>query len=58
MNKILGVDPGSTCTGFGIITGTGDSIEYVHSGHILLKKSLSRYDKLRTIFLRVQEVIA
>ena len=58
MFKILGVDPGSTCTGFGIITRSGEKVQYVDSGHILLKKSLTRYEKLRTIHTRVREVIA
>jgi len=57
MYRILGVDPGSTCTGYGIIAGEGDRFRYVSSGHILLHKGLGRYDKLRSIFLQIQEVI-
>ena len=56
-HTILGVDPGSICTGFGIISGSGDKITYVSSGTILPTKSANRYDKLRTIFLEMEEVI-
>lgn len=55
--RILGVDPGSICTGFGVIAGQGDQFHYVTSGAIVLPKKADRYDKLRTIFLRIQEVI-
>lgn len=57
MYKILGVDPGSSCTGFGVIRGQGDNVEYVTSGAIVLPKTQSRYGKLRMIFQQMQEVI-
>ena len=57
MVRILGVDPGSSCTGYGIITGEGDEITYIGSGHITLHKKSTRYEKLRTIFERMQQVI-
>lgn len=57
MYKILGVDPGSACTGFGVVSGHGDNLRYVTSGAITLPKRLTRYEKLRSIFLRMQEVI-
>ncbi|UCG51123.1 MAG: crossover junction endodeoxyribonuclease RuvC [Candidatus Latescibacterota bacterium] len=57
MYRIMGVDPGSTCTGYGIIRIEGDDIGYIDSGHITLKKSASRYEKLRSIFLQIQKVI-
>ncbi|UCH85047.1 MAG: crossover junction endodeoxyribonuclease RuvC [Candidatus Latescibacterota bacterium] len=57
MIRILGVDPGSTCTGYGIITAEGETLRYVDSGFLSLKKSTSRYDKLRAIFLNIQRVI-
>ena len=58
MYKILGVDPGSHCTGFGIIAGDGDDFHYVASGTIALGKGERRYIKLKTIYLRMQEIIA
>jgi crossover junction endodeoxyribonuclease RuvC len=57
MYKILGVDPGSSCTGFGVIAGEGDAFRYVASGCIKLSKDQTRYEKLRTIFTRMQELI-
>ena len=57
MYRILGIDPGSHCTGFAVIAGEGDDFNYVTSGAIVLRKSDSRYEKLRQIFLRVEEVI-
>jgi crossover junction endodeoxyribonuclease RuvC len=50
MFKILGVDPGSACTGFGIISGDGDDIEYVDSGVISPPRGSARHERLKEIF--------
>jgi crossover junction endodeoxyribonuclease RuvC len=55
--RILGVDPGSNCTGFGVIDGEGDHFRYVVSGHISPQKTLNRFQRLRTIFSEVEKVI-
>lgn len=57
MIRILGIDPGSACTGYGIITAEGDNLQYIDSGHLKLKKNANRYDKLRAIFLHIKQVI-
>jgi crossover junction endodeoxyribonuclease RuvC len=57
MFKILGVDPGSHCTGFGIIAGEGDDFEYVASGTIAPNRSLQRYEKLKSIYVEIERVI-
>lgn len=57
MYKILGVDPGSLCTGFGIIAGEGDDFHYVASGTIVPGKKSQRYEKLRSIYLEIERVI-
>jgi crossover junction endodeoxyribonuclease RuvC len=57
MRKILGVDPGSHCTGFGIISDDGDEFRYVASGAILLGRDENRFEKIRTIFLRMKGII-
>ena len=57
MYRILGVDPGSACTGYGIIEGEGDRFSYVKSGAIVLKKSATRQDKLQSIFRTLDQVI-
>jgi len=55
---ILGIDPGSRKTGFGIIRHqSGTHIEYVASGVIRLEKLESFPEKLNQIFSSVQEII-
>lgn len=55
--RILGVDPGSNCTGYGIIRGTGDEVVYVASGTIRAARNATRYQRLRAIYARIREVI-
>jgi crossover junction endodeoxyribonuclease RuvC len=57
MFRILGVDPGSSFTGYGIVAGQGSELSYVASGVIKLPRGASRYDKLRTIFLELGRVV-
>ncbi len=57
MFRILGVDPGSAFTGYGVIAGQGNEFSYVASGVIKLPKKASRFDKLRQIFLDLGSVI-
>lgn len=58
MYKILGIDPGSICTGFGIVAGEGDDFHYVTSGTIVPGKGEHRYARLQAIYLQVQKVIS
>jgi crossover junction endodeoxyribonuclease RuvC len=58
MYRILGIDPGSHCTGYGVITGEGDEIRYIDSGFIAPPKNANRYDRLRAIYEGLQHVIA
>jgi crossover junction endodeoxyribonuclease RuvC len=55
--RILGIDPGSRVTGFGVLDFTGDSPVYVASGTI---RSLQGTfpDRLRQIYESVGEVVA
>jgi crossover junction endodeoxyribonuclease RuvC len=57
MFRILGVDPGSSCTGYGLIAGVGNDISYVASGAIKLSPKATKYEKLRSIYLEVGRVI-
>ncbi|MCI0451528.1 MAG: crossover junction endodeoxyribonuclease RuvC [Candidatus Latescibacteria bacterium] len=57
MYRILGVDPGSNCTGYGLVTGNGDSVSYVSSGTIAPSRSQSRYERLREIYAGIERVI-
>jgi crossover junction endodeoxyribonuclease RuvC len=57
MFKILGVDPGSVCTGFGIISGAGDDIEYVDSGVIAPPRGAARHERLVEIFVGMNRLL-
>lgn len=57
MTRILGIDPGSLKTGYGIIESDGQRSRYIFSGHIkLTQKELP--DKLGQIFADLGEIIA
>jgi crossover junction endodeoxyribonuclease RuvC len=57
MFKILGVDPGSVCTGFGIILADGDNIEYVDSGVISAPRGATRHERLKEIFTSLSRLL-
>jgi crossover junction endodeoxyribonuclease RuvC len=54
---ILGIDPGSNITGYGIIISRGQNAELVTIGHIHMEKFDDHYDKLSRIFHRVKALI-
>lgn len=54
---ILGVDPGTTIMGFGIIKVVGKKMEFVQMNELLLNKYSDPYVKLRLIFERTVELI-
>lgn len=54
---ILGVDPGSSCTGWGVLWGEGNSIQYVASGAIRLPRTATRIERLRLIHLGIADII-
>lgn len=56
MTVILGIDPGSRRTGFGVIQLQGNRHLYLGSGHInVMKYPLA--ERLRQIYLNLQEVV-
>jgi crossover junction endodeoxyribonuclease RuvC len=55
--RILGVDPGSKCTGYGLVGGSGDEVQYVTSGTIQSPRTATRYDRLRAIYAGIERVI-
>jgi crossover junction endodeoxyribonuclease RuvC len=57
MYRILGVDPGSSCTGYGVVRGSGDDVRYLSSGTISSRRTVSRYDRLREIYAGIERVI-
>ncbi|MEL6123306.1 MAG: crossover junction endodeoxyribonuclease RuvC [Bacteroidota bacterium] len=55
--KILGVDPGTNITGYGIIERQGRDMKLVTMGVFDLRKCKDHQTKLKEIFLQLQEVI-
>ena len=56
MIRVIGIDPGSRRTGFGIIDVCKTNLTYVASGIIHLKQKIF-FDRLRVIFDDVSEVM-
>jgi crossover junction endodeoxyribonuclease RuvC len=54
---ILGVDPGTQVTGYGIIISDGNSIELVAVGSIHTEKFDDHYDRLCCIYDRILEIV-
>ena len=57
MALILGIDPGSRITGFGLVSAHGSRQEYVASGCIRTAIKASLAEKLVEIFAGVTEII-
>lgn len=54
---IIGIDPGTTVMGYGVIKCTGQKTELIALGVIELKKYNDHYTKLRKIFERVSQLV-
>ncbi|MFK7833623.1 MAG: crossover junction endodeoxyribonuclease RuvC [Winogradskyella sp.] len=54
---ILGIDPGTTIMGFGLIKIVGKKIEFMQLNELMLKKYDDHYLKLKLIFERTVELI-
>jgi crossover junction endodeoxyribonuclease RuvC len=57
MTRILGIDPGSQITGYGIIDTDGNHSTHITHGSIHIEAE-ELPDKLRTIFERLGEIVA
>lgn len=57
MSLILGVDPGSRKTGYGLIEFNSGKSRYVSSGVIRLHESLSLPERLQQIFVSLNEIL-
>ena len=55
--RILGIDPGSRLTGFGVLDFVGDRVTYVASGSIASTNG-EFADRLKLIFQSVSEIVA
>jgi crossover junction endodeoxyribonuclease RuvC len=54
---ILGIDPGTSITGFGVISGIGQNPKLLELGEIKLAKIEDPYKKLHVIFQETQRLI-
>ncbi len=54
---ILGIDPGTTIMGFGVIRVKGKQMEFIQMNELLLTKYKDPYIKLKLIFERTIELI-
>lgn len=57
-NAILGVDPGTQCTGYALITNDADRCEFITAGVIQLKSIKDHHAKLRNIFNTLYHIIS
>lgn len=55
--RILGIDPGTNLLGFAILEVSGDQMHVLEIGVIRLKEEKQQPEKLREIFLEIQEII-
>lgn len=54
---ILGIDPGTTMMGYGVIEGSGKTPSFMDMGVVDLRKEGDHYMKLRKIYERTHELI-
>lgn len=54
---VLGVDPGSRITGFGLVEKRGNDLAFVHSGLIRSKGNAPFYKRIHRIFESTLEII-
>jgi len=54
---VLGVDPGSRVTGYGIVEKINNNISYVHSGHIRSSGKIPFYDRIYKIFQSMVKIM-
>ena len=57
MTIILGIDPGTTIMGFGILKATSKEMSLIQMNELQLKKYENHFLKLQKIFERTQEII-
>ena len=55
--RILGIDPGTNILGFAVIEIAGDHVSVLEIGVLHLKEKKDQNEKLKEIFLEVQEII-
>ena len=54
---VLGVDPGSQVTGYGLVEKKNDNLTCIHSGHITSSSKIPFYERIHKIFQSMVEVM-
>ena len=54
---VLGVDPGSRVTGYGLVEKKNNELTCMHSGHITSSGKIPFYDRIHTIFRAMVEIM-
>ena len=54
---VLGVDPGSHVTGYGLVEKKNDKLTCIHSGHITSSSKIPFYERIHKIFQSMVEVM-
>lgn len=57
LHRIIGIDPGSQFTGYGIVEGDGSRLRHLANGTIRLRRQLPFPERLRVIYQQLMEVI-
>lgn len=57
MTRILGIDPGLQCTGWGVIDVQGNALTYVASGIIKPPTRIAFAERLQKLHERIQQVV-
>ncbi len=57
MSIVLGIDPGSRKTGYGLINTLSNRVEYVSSGVVRVQETLTLSERLKVIFDSISEII-
>lgn len=56
--RVIGIDPGSRFTGFGVVESEGSRLYHIDSGRVVLRPDWSLADRLKKIFDELTSVIA
>jgi crossover junction endodeoxyribonuclease RuvC len=56
--RIIGVDPGSTVTGYGIVEEVNNKLSHVASGRVVSSSRMDFHHRLKRIYTELEKVIA
>lgn len=55
--RVLGVDPGSQVTGYGLVEKRNSELICIHSGHVAAPGNTPFYDRIHRIFKSMEEIM-